>query len=88
MQNEVILEVGVVAFPEMRELVYVVVRLQGVVFVQVEASYHFFSHEIHDENVSIFATNGDQSALRVEFNELSVYFLEDHGGVLGEDDLV
>jgi hypothetical protein len=89
-EDEVIFEIGVVELPEMRELVDIRVHSLVIVLVLIEtkASHYLFSHEIHDQDVCILAPNGYQSPLRIEISHLCIDPRHDHGGVIGEDDLV
>jgi hypothetical protein len=89
-EHKVILEVGIVQSPEMRELVHIWVHLEVIVLVLIkaEAPHNLLGHEIHDQNVCILASDSYQSPLRVEVCHLSINPWHDHSGVIGEDYLV
>ena len=58
-EDKVILEVGVVKSPEMRKLVHIWVNIEIiiVILIQTKASYDLLSHEIHNQNIRILASD-------------------------------
>lgn len=72
----------------MGKLVNVFVGFVVIILIQTKASHNLLGQEVHDENTPISAANSYKGALDIEFDELGVDLLHDHGHIMGEDDLI